>query len=61
MIYIFANKFSSYAVTYDNPTVNNEVVNPKTGDSILNYVGIMFITVTILGTSVYFLRKKENN
>ena len=61
IIYIFANKFSSYAVTYDNPTVNNEVVNPKTGDSILNYVGIMFITVTILGTSVYFLRKKENN
>lgn len=61
MIYIFTNKFSSYAVTYDNPTVNNEVVNPKTGDSILSYVGIMFITVTILGTSVYFLRKKENN
>ena len=61
MIYIFTNKFSSYAVTYNNPTVNNEVVNPKTGDSILNYVGIMFITVTILGTSVYFLRKKENN
>lgn len=60
MIYIFANKFSSFAVTYDNQTTN-EVVNPKTGDSILNYVGIMFITVTILGTSVYFLRKKENN
>lgn len=65
MIYVYTNKFSTYAIGYDvstpsieTPEVEN-IVNPQTSDSIMNYVSLGIIsTLGIIIIATYCKRKK---
>lgn len=59
MIYIFTNKFSSYAVTYDNAGESSSIANPQTSDNILSFVGMMLAAVTLAGVGTYYLKKRK--
>lgn len=60
MIYIFASKFSSYAVTYDNANGSGSTItNPQTSDNILRFVGMMFVAITLSGVGTYYYKKRK--
>lgn len=60
MIYIFASKFSSYAITYDNANAGgNTIANPQTSDSILSFVGMMFAAIALSGVGTYYYKKRK--
>ncbi len=60
MIYIFASKFSSYAVTYDNANGSGSTItNPQTSDNILSFVGMMFVAITLSGVGTYYYKKRK--
>lgn len=53
LIYIYANKFSTYAIAYAN------IANPKTGDNVLLYIALSAISlVAIAGSTVYLNKRK---
>ena len=60
MIYIFASKFSSYAITYDNANAGGSTIaNPQTSDSILSFVGMMFAAIALSGVGTYYYKKRK--
>ena len=53
--------FSTYALVELNNTIEASVENPPTGDNIMNYTMLLFISLAMMFSTFYIYKNNKNN